>query len=432
MENSINTKLWNKNFTIMVIGQFISLFGNSLQRYSLSLFILDITGSATIFSLILALTFIPQIFLAPFGGAFADRFSKKKIMVVLDTCSGLMLLLFTIYLKSSSSIIAIAILMCIMAVIQSIYDPSVRASIPAITAQENLEGANSIVSVVSSLTALVSPIAAGFLYGLYGIEVIFIINVVSFLFSAVMELFLHIPHKSVKIEGSIAKTFVKDIGSTFSYLFHKKPIVFQTLMMACSFNLFLTPIYTVGYPYMEKVIFGVSAELYGISEGIMGAGMIVGALLTGIMSKKLPFWKLHKYFYFIIVFIVGLGIATLPFVRDESGVSYLSYWLFTGIGFLFAAVLAVINIMCMTFMQLEIPMEYMGKAMALVTSLSMAFMPVGQLIFGKLYDIFATSTWWIYAIVTVLSLILTLVTKMLLGRAIENGSLKTTGAPGTV
>ena len=253
--------LWNRNFTIMTIGQFISLFGNSLQRFALSLLILDLTGSATIFSLILALTIIPQIFLAPFGGAIADRFNKKNIMVILDTCSGLILLLFTLLLKNTTSVIPVAVLMCIMAVIQSIYDPSVRASIPAITITKNLENANSIVSVISSLTSLMGPIAAGFLYGLYGIEAVFSLNIVSFLLSAVMELFLHIPNNAVKINGSAVRTFLTDIRETFSYLLHEKPIVFQTLMIACSFNLFLTPVYTVGYPYMEKIVFGVSDQL---------------------------------------------------------------------------------------------------------------------------------------------------------------------------
>lgn len=95
----MNTKLLNKNFTIMVVGQFISLFGNSLQRFALSLLILDMTGSAAIFSFIIALTFLPQIFIAPFGGAIADRINKQKIMVFLDSFSGLFLLFFCYFCK---------------------------------------------------------------------------------------------------------------------------------------------------------------------------------------------------------------------------------------------------------------------------------------------------------------------------------------------
>ena len=425
-----NTKLFNKNFTIMAIGQFISLFGNSLQRFALSLLILDLTGSAAIFSAILALTFIPQIFIAPFGGAIADRVSKKRIMVCLDTFSGLLLLGFTLIFmnQAAPSTTAIAVLMCIMAVISSIYDPSVRASIPALTVPENMASANSVVSVVSSLTSLLGPIAAGFLYGLYGIELVFMINIVSFLFSAVMELFLYIPHTRQTLTDSVLKTFLGDIKQTFVYLLRKKPIIAKMLLVSCSFNLFLTPIYTVGVPFMEKIIFGVSDQLYGISEGCVGAGMIIGALLTGIMSKKLPFTKLYCYFYALIALVLGMGACALPGILNPQGVSILSYVLFTCSGFFFAVVLAIINILCMTYMQLEIPMEFMGKSMALITALSTALMPIGQIIFGGLYDVFADKTFIIYVIVALFCAISTLVTYRMIKTALADGSLKNPAA----
>lgn len=420
-----NERLFNKDFSIMSIGQFISLFGNSLQRFSLSLLILDITGSAAVFSGILALTFLPQIFLAPFGGALADRVSKKRIMVALDFSCAALLLIYTLFFLrgNSTSTSSIAVLMCIMAVIGSIYDPCVRASIPAITAQENLGSANSVVSVVSSLTSLLGPVAAGFLYGIYGIYPVFMFNIISFFLSAVMELFLTIPHVQTKLDGSVAGTFIRDIRQTFHYLVKEKPIIVQILLISCSFNLFLTPVYTVGVPFMEKIIFGVSDQLYGISEGCVGAGMIIGALLCGIISKKVTFDKLYYYFYVLIALIIGMGACSLPIVLGTGDVSYLSYGLFTGIGFLFAVVLAIINIMCMTYMQLEIPMELMGKAMALVTAASTALMPVGQVVFGLLYDAFAAMTWVIYILVAVFCTIATIVTYRMIHRAVAEGTL---------
>lgn len=402
--------LFHKDFIILIIGQFISLFGNSLQRFALSLYILDITGSAAIFSVILSLTIFPQIILAPFGGAIADRFSKKNIMVFLDTFSGLFLLLFALYsrISSSSSLIFIGILMCLLAIIQSIYDPSVRASVPAITLPKNLSQANSAVSIVTSLTSLAGPIAAGFIYGIYGIQTVFIINIISFLLSAAIELFLVIPQTTSRFSGSLIQTFLGDIKETFFYLFHEKRLIFYMILVSCSLNLFLTPIYTVGVPFIEKIVFGVSNQLYGISEGCMGAGMIIGALFVGILSKKLSFQKFHYYFIILAILIIGMGICTLPFLCNTNRVCYLSYILFTIIGFLFAFILAIINITCMTFMQLEIPIQYMGKAMALVTSLATALMPIGQIIFGGLYDSLSTMTYLIYFGVALLSLLATI------------------------
>lgn len=419
------TQLFNRSFTIMAVGQFISLFGNSLQRFALSLLILDLTGSAAVFSGIVALTFLPQILLAPFGGAIADRISKQKIMVFLDAFSGLFLLLFTLFFlgNGSPSVPAVAVLMLVMAVIQSIYDPSVRASIPAVTAPENLSSANGIVTVISSLTALLGPIAAGFLYGLRGIEIVFVINIVSFLLSAVLELFLYIPHTAGDLTGHVLRTFLGDIRHTFSYLTHEKPLILQMILVSCSLNLFMTPLYTVGLPFVEKIVFGVSDQLYGISEGFIGAGMIVGALLTGLISQVFPFRKLHCYFWIITALVAGMSVICLPIVMGTGEVSYLSYGLLTAIGFIFALALAVVNILCMTFMQREIPQDYMGKSMALITALSTALMPVGQVIFGGLYDVFADRVYILHGLVAVLCLVATLVTRRLMHKAIVSGKL---------
>lgn len=409
-------KLFNKSFTIMAVGQFISLFGNSLQRFALSLLILDLTGSAMVFSIIVAVTFLPQILLSPFGGAIADRFSKKWIMVILDTISGCILFTFFLFFSQGQnySCIAIGILMFLLTIIGSIYEPSVRASIPAVTSEANLSSANSIVSVVSSISSLLGPIAAGFLYGIYGFSSILIINIISFLFSAVMELFLYIPFTKVKMSGNVLKTFCTDIKGTFRYLVKDKPLIFKTILFSCSVNLFLAPIYSVGMPFMEKIIFGISDEMYGISEGFVGAGMIAGALLTSLIGKKIPFYKLHTYFYIILVLVCVMGTTAFPMVMASNGPSYLSYVIFTAVGFIFAGTLSVVNILCMTFLQKEIPMEFMGKSMDLVMAMSSALYPVGQLIFGCLYDIFASFTYVVYILVATCTLVMTVLMQRML------------------
>lgn len=74
----------NKNFIIIVLGQIISLFGNSIQRFSMSLYLLQFTGSTATFANILAISTIPYIIFAPIAGKLSDSVSKKKIMVYLD------------------------------------------------------------------------------------------------------------------------------------------------------------------------------------------------------------------------------------------------------------------------------------------------------------------------------------------------------------
>ena len=73
----------NKNFIIIVIGQIISLFGNAIQRFSMSLYLLEFTGSTATFANILAISTIPYILFAPIAGRLSDNINRKKIMVYL-------------------------------------------------------------------------------------------------------------------------------------------------------------------------------------------------------------------------------------------------------------------------------------------------------------------------------------------------------------
>lgn len=110
----------------------------------------------------------------------------------------------------------------------------------------------------------------------------------------------------------------------------------------------------------------------------------------------------------MILLICVMGICPLPFIMADSGISFVSYILFTMGAFGFSAMIAIVNILCMTYLQKEIPMEFMGKAMALIIAMSNALYPVGQVIFGGLYDYFTSNTWVVYMIVSLCTIIVTL------------------------
>ncbi len=103
----------------MLIGQIISLFGNSILRFSLSLFVLDQTESAVIFGAILALSMIPTVLFSPIDGALADRLSRQEIMVYLDSFTATLILLFGFFFAHSGSLAAITLLMIVLALIQA-------------------------------------------------------------------------------------------------------------------------------------------------------------------------------------------------------------------------------------------------------------------------------------------------------------------------
>ena len=75
---------FSRDFTLVVIGQIISLFGNAVVRFALPLHLLNISQSPALYGLVSALAFLPLLIMSPLGGVIADRVNKRNIMVVLD------------------------------------------------------------------------------------------------------------------------------------------------------------------------------------------------------------------------------------------------------------------------------------------------------------------------------------------------------------
>ena len=92
--NKSAARLWSKDFTLVVAGQIISLFGNNILRFALPLFILQQSGSAALFGFVSASAFVPMVIMSPIGGIIADRVNKQRIMVFLDTVTAVIIATF--------------------------------------------------------------------------------------------------------------------------------------------------------------------------------------------------------------------------------------------------------------------------------------------------------------------------------------------------
>ncbi|WP_156424264.1 MFS transporter, partial [Enterococcus gallinarum] len=90
----VKTKLFRRDFTLVVIGQIISLFGNAILRFALPYYLLKETGSSTLFGLVTACSFLPMVVLSMVGGILADRINKRNIMVGLDFSTAIIITLF--------------------------------------------------------------------------------------------------------------------------------------------------------------------------------------------------------------------------------------------------------------------------------------------------------------------------------------------------
>lgn len=410
-QNRTNMVFRNRNLSILIIGQIISLFGSAIQRFALSLYILDLTGSGSIFASILAFSMVPIVILAPVAGVIADRLDRKKVMVVLDFMSTAIILLYGMsLLYGMDSVMIVGVLMFLLSGISTIYQPAVTSSIPDLAAKEDLVAANGAVQQVSSLSNFLGPIIAGVLYGLIGIKGIVFLNAASFCFSAIMELFLQIPKKEIVTSGSIVQVFAGDIKESSIYLRKENPIVFRMIFTSGLYNLFLVPIFSVGAPYIIKVTLGMSSQVYGIAEGIIALGMIVGAMIISMRPNSFHIRRVYRVLYVSCVCMFLMGVVL--FIPTES---ISMRWVITSGFTLFASgimvVLGIANVITAAFTQTSVPNHMLGKISAYGLAFATFCVPLGQLIFGFFLEFMSEHVAWIVILSSVLTLGVTLIVR---------------------
>ena len=111
---NMKQKLFSRDFTLVVIGQVISLFGNAAIRFALPLYLLNQTGSSALYGTVMACAFIPSVLLSPVGGMIADRVNKRNVMVVLDFFTAGVILAFSLLMDRTNIVLLITIVLMIL------------------------------------------------------------------------------------------------------------------------------------------------------------------------------------------------------------------------------------------------------------------------------------------------------------------------------
>ncbi|MGY4794993.1 MFS transporter [Lysinibacillus fusiformis] len=410
MEMLVKEKGFSKDFIIMVVGQIISILGSALLRFALSLFVLDITGRADLFAVLFAISSLP-ILLTPFGGAIADRFNRRNLMVLFDfVSSGIVWMFFIGLLTDNHSVIWIGLVMVLLSFISAMYTPAVMASIPLLVSDQKLEQANGIVNGVQALAGVTAPVLGGILYGMLGLKTLVIVSGLLFFFTAIVEMFMTIPFVKRSYDGHLVPTLLKDMKEGFTFVV-KQTFILKCTLLAALLNLLLTPLFIVGVPIILRVTMKSSDTLYGIGMGIIDFATILGALTMGYFAKKL---RIHTLYIWVLVsafLVIPMAMAVFPHTLQIG--YYPSYTLFIGCALVIAMMMTIISIYVMTLVQKDTPNEQLGKVMAIMMAVSQCMAPLGQMGYGLLFEFFQDNIYVPVLMISVCVLLLAFVTKRL-------------------
>ncbi len=385
----MNLKLLKqKDFLLLMLGKLVSLVGSEMQGFALSLYVLKITGSATIFASVLSITIIPKLILGPIAGVLVDWLDRKKIIVYLDMLSGVIIGIHAILfmINGNLSLSSIYTLSILLSLISLIFQPAIRTTIPSLVKKEELIDANGINSIIMNIGSLIAPALAGILFGLYGLGAILIINSISFILSSISEMFINVPKINKKPEKINMNSFISDFSQGIKFIKSKKTIV-SIISLSCIVNFVFAPISSMGLAFISKEIIKVTDYQYGALESILVISMIVAPFIMNKISKKFSVGKI----FFLDIFINSILVAIMAIVPSKFYLNLFSsnivpYISLIIISFTIVLIISIGSISSSTMFQQEVPLELMGRVDTVMSSVCMAAMPVGQMLFGFLFD----------------------------------------------
>ena len=347
MSDDFNPKpLWTRDFTIITLGSVVSMFGNAMSGFAMSLMVLDISESTLLYSIYIAMFTLPQLIMPIVSGALLDRFSRKKTIYTLDFISaGLYLLMSAVLSSGWFSFPVFAVYCFILGSIQSIYIVAYESFYPLLISEGNYQKAYSIASVLETLSAVMVPVST-FLYGKIGLSPLLLVNGVCFFIAAVMETRIgaeehYIETQQItKLEGHHpVRQVLADIREGFRYLSEEKGLLAIAAYFAFSAicggvsSVIVLPYFKSTFPNGEYwFMFVMAFSLAGRAIGgmihyrlkIPAAYRYAIALAVYIVISICE--GIYLFFSFpvmmLLCFIVGIGGVTSYTIRISATQSY--------------------------------------------------------------------------------------------------------------
>lgn len=384
--NSITNNAEKLNITLFLTSKTISLLGTNIYNFALSLYILKLTGSGGSFAINVLIGMLPRIFLGPFAGVLADRIDRRKCSILLDISSSTaVFLLIGISGLYGLKVEYIYVTSLVLSIINVFYDTALSSSLPNLVNDKNLMKINTYATASSSLSGILSPILGGIIYSFTSINLFLIINGISFLISALLEIFINFNfNKSAKQENGQNKSFRSDLKEIIGFIKNQK-ILSSLFKFSLLLNLFGNAAFAVTYPYIINKVLKMTAAEFGTIEAFFSIGLLIASLVLGSMKERQKKMK-----------SVGLGLTATGFLMIFAGLPTLDLSLFNSRGLLFifyiltlfitGILMVIINAPMMVIMQRLTPDHMRGRLMGMLGTLCSGIAPIGIIVTGLIID----------------------------------------------
>ena len=348
--------------------------------FACPLYLLDRSGSSTLYGAVAAMAFIPGVLATPAGGVLADREGHRSVLAALGIVLMVAAMLF-IPMKCSLPLAAVvAVMLCVQYAVQSILKPILQIETLRIAGKEKVERATALVSQTTMASNILGPVVGTAVYGCFGIDALCAIAAVAFAMSSLLfwATLKQNGHSEVTGDGSTRMACQSDFLSAIRYLLQNTSLL-AVILFAAVLNLALVGL-TIGAPIIVTKHLGMQSSCVGIVEVAMGLGGLAGSGLVGIWPHRFSFNGICRYVA-MICFGVAPIIVTLLFGADVCvftvfavGSAWVMVWA------------AIASVEIIAFVQRAAPTELCGKVLSVVYMVLSCATPIGQLTYGVAYD----------------------------------------------
>lgn len=362
-----------KKYIVLWLSQCVSQLGSSMTSFALILWAYEQSRSALSVSLMSFCDYVPYILVSMFVGAFVDSHGKKAIMLVSDSIAALgTLSVLLLLLTGHLSIWNIYVINVIMGVTTAFQQPASAVAVGRLVPKEKLGNVSGMNSFSSNLIMVVRPMLAAALYGLGGLPLLLVIDLLSFALAfCILLFFIHIPDQLA--EGTRKSPFA-GTAEGFRFLQKERGLLYIMLTMAL-INFFSRLTYENILSPMILARSGNSSMALGIVNACMGLGGILGGILVSFKKESK-----HKIgmIYISAALSFLLGDLTMALGRNTF------WWSFAGI----AASLPIPFIIAAQNIILyqKVPETMQGRVFAVRNAIQYSTIPVGILLGGVLAD----------------------------------------------
>lgn len=405
------TRLWNRNYALLWSGQFVSGLGNHVFDVALALWVVQVTNSASLMGILLAVTSIPQLLLTPIGGVLADRYSRKKIIVWSDTIGGLLVLSMAavLVLFPNQILLWLAWVFVVsvgLSVISAFFGPAAQATIPDLVPATRLPAALSMGQLSGQIGLFVGAGLGGLAFRLLGAPLLFFANALSFFVAAFNTSLIRVPPverqraASADWRATLA-AFRDDLREGLQFVWRERGLRALVIITAVG-NFFSTPFFSLLQFYLRDYL---RVPRYEDWVGYIGAAVSVGALLGFAAVGLLGLHGRRRANAILGVMLVDGLLNTLLIVAPGPAVALALVGVSGALG-------AFLTVNITTVVQLITPKEMRGRVFGLLGTIAGSITPISYGLAGIVTDLTGKNVVLIYGFCSVVLLGLALVVNL--------------------